>query len=158
MNGENKMNNGKLMFRLAVALGVLDISCAFMHLCFEATLLSNTSIYREFLLVENLLVGLAFLCLATTIFSVDHERRRFGIQLNSIFWGIFLVIATIFKPETSTLEIVRKWLPLSISQSSILILTGGSAFAIAIALLRLGRTSSRQWTNAPSITTKGRTR
>lgn len=123
-----------------VAAGALNLCCALAHLLFEAVLFRDTSAYREFLLVENLLIALVFALLGGGLLLGDEGRRRLTLHANLGFWGVFLVAVAAFRPPVTTMEPVKAWLP--VPQGVVLLGTGALALGLSVAAMVRSRGQS----------------
>jgi hypothetical protein len=117
------------MKQVIIAIASVDAFCSLVHLLFEITLLKDTSIYRDLLLIENLLISGVFVGLAVFLFSSNQTHRYFALQANTAFWGLFFMCALMFRPERTSLDPVREWLP--VSQGIILLIGGAACLSLA---------------------------
>ena len=97
-----------------------------MHLMYEFYFWGNTSIYADFLLVENFLIVCAFVWLAFVLI----KRKEKGLILNLIYWLIFTITVIIIKPEYTTLNIfaesffINQWLLLFVVGMLVITING----------------------------------
>jgi hypothetical protein len=112
-----------------LSLGVFNLVGGLIHLTFEFFLLNNDSIYREFLLIENLLIGLVYIFLAGSLFWGDRQQRMFTIKANILFWLCFTMAVWGFQPEITSLNIIKELLP--VPQKYALIIIGITTFFLS---------------------------
>ena len=119
----------KKQFLYATILGILNFICGVIHFVFEFFLLSNTSIYREFLLIENILIAFMFFYFFYVLIWGVKMQKVFFAEMSIYFWIIFVFTVLCFQPEVTSLHMIN-WM-LSIPQKYILIFTGIVAFILS---------------------------
>lgn len=129
------MNNYKKLNILIVLLGVINFICGFMHIAFEYSLLFNNALYREFLLIENILIAFIFIYFAIYIFKGNQKERLFVLRMNICFWMIFIILVLVFQPEVTSLNIIKNLL--IVPQRYILLLSGICALILSLLNFRI---------------------
>lgn len=115
-------------------LAVADFLCGIMHIVMEFTLLHNDGIYREFLLVENLIVAIVFIYLSLSLVMNKGIVKLIAVRANIVFWFLFNIIILVFKPQTTTLILVDSII--RIPQNYTLCICGIICFLLSIISFR----------------------
>ncbi len=109
---------------------IMNIICAALHLIFEFYHINNYNkdVY-SFLLVENAIITFVFILMTYFIFISKKDYRILYIPL--IFWIFFEMIIFLLRPNYTTLNIIKQYLPV-LSQWIILSIYGGIIIMLTI--------------------------
>ncbi|MFQ5455726.1 MAG: hypothetical protein ACE5EA_05915 [Nitrospirota bacterium] len=136
------MNNKKAVTDISTPIFVLimlNFMSGIMHILFEYHLLQNSGLYREFILIENLLIGLLFVYFSIGLFWGDQNQKKSLLIFQLAWWTAFVVSVILFWGSVSTLSMFNEWLP--VSESFILLTTG--LLGIIISILSLTKEMRR---------------
>ncbi len=123
------MGNTKQLRLIPVILGVMNLTGGLLHIAFEYFLLDNETVYRGFLLIENLLIGLVFIYFAFNIFFGDWQQKVLTMKTNILFWLCFVISVLLFQPEITSLNMIKDLLP--VPQGHVLLIIGIIAFTLS---------------------------
>lgn len=113
-----------------MVLGGMNLIGGLIHLGFEFFLWSNDTVYRGFLLIENLLIAFVFIYFGWSILFDQTPQKRRSIRLNCLFWLFFSIAFLVFQPEVTSLEIAKNLLPLP--QKHLLVMVGITALIFSM--------------------------
>lgn len=119
-------------------LAIINIISALMHFAFQVNLFRTSGMYRGFLLIENLLIGLVFLYCGVALFFGNKPYRKFLLTFQLTWWIAFVVLVLFNWGLVSTLSMFDPWLILP--QSLILAATGLTS--VLLAMFSLWRTQN----------------
>lgn len=106
----NKINSIRCLSKLLLSLVILNFVTGIMHIIFQFYLIKSTGIYREFLLIENLLIGFVFLYSSLGLFIGSNAQRRVLLIFQLLLWTIFFFLVIFYWGAVTTLSIFTKWL------------------------------------------------
>lgn len=113
-----------------IVLAVNNLVGGILHIIFEFYLLKEQSIYRGFLLIENMLITAVFIYFCYGLLLTNKVMRITVIKQNVLFWLVFAISFFLFQPEITSLVIYEKYLPLG--QKEALQIIGSISFAISL--------------------------
>lgn len=106
------------------SLIIINCFCALLHFAFEYYLLNYQGIYREFLLIENLLIGFVFVSFSAGLYFGSEPVRQTLLNYQLAWWSVFVVLVIAFWDAVTTLSMFKQWFTLPLSESSVLLTTG----------------------------------
>lgn len=106
------------------SLIIINCFCALLHFAFEYYLLSYQGPYREFLLIENLLIGFVFISFSAGLYFGTKPVRQALLNYQLIWWSVFVILVIAFWDAVTTLSMFKQWFTLPLSESSVLLATG----------------------------------
>jgi hypothetical protein len=127
MKWEYNLKNQRMDI-FTTALAINNIIGGVLHLIFEFYLLSDTSIFRGFLLIENFLIGMLFIYFGFGLLFLKIKQRIFLIQINIGFWLLFVIAFILFQPDITSLVVIERYLPMQ--QKNMLLMIGIITFCI----------------------------
>lgn len=92
---------------LKILITLSDALTSIMHVIFQIYLLEreNIGIYAKFLLTENILIAMFFLCLCVILILSKYNKTI--ILYNIVVWFFFILCILLLKPENTTLDILN---------------------------------------------------
>lgn len=107
---------------MAKIIGLINLSCGFIHILFQFYLFNQTFYYLDILLIENILVALVFTYMGILFFTKSLYKSISFQVFHMIFWVVFLVHVIYIQPYRTTLVLVEgfillppQWIILSIT-------------------------------------------
>jgi hypothetical protein len=113
-----------------LALIFLNFICALLHFLFEYHLWFQQGELREFLLIENVLIGFVFLSFSIGLYFCREKLLSILVTVQLIWWIVFSITVVLFWNAVTTLSMFRPWLTLPLSESAMLLITGLMAIGI----------------------------
>jgi len=103
-------------------LSAINICGAMLHFAFEFTLDGSGSEYREFLLIENILIGFTLFFSGISLLFGDKSQKKMMLFFQIIWWSIFSVTVIYAWGGITTLSMLRGFI--SLPESLMLLLIG----------------------------------
>jgi len=103
-------------------LATINLMSGILHFFFEKALLKSGSIYREFLLIENVLIGIVFLYFGYQLIKPETGATVVLLKFQLLWWLVFSILVVTFWGSASTLSMLDPWIPCT--KSYILLFTG----------------------------------
>ncbi len=130
MNGKEMTPGG--LPRTVTALAVINFMCAALHFAFEFFLYKEQGVYREFLLIENLLIGSVFFMFAVGLILVDEKARALLLDAQLAWWVLFSISVIGFWDAVTTLSMFKTWMKMPVSESTMLLATGVACVCLCL--------------------------
>jgi|GEM_PF-6338225 len=111
-------------------LAVVNIISGVMHIAFEIPLLKTTWIYKEFLLIENMLIAFVFIFFGYELIKSNTNITFILLKFQILWWMLFTILVITFWGSASTLSMLDAWIPLT--KSYILLATGAVGIVVSV--------------------------
>ena len=124
---ENVKNTNIISF---VIIG-FNLFASIMHFLYQIQIAKSEGLlFKEFLLVENLIVAFIFLYVSVSLMIMNYDSKQNILIFNSFLYGVLIISVTLYKPKDCTLSMIKILDP--INKSYILLLFGVTSLILSI--------------------------
>ncbi len=131
-----KLKTAPLLKKYALGLLIfLNLVAAFLHFTYHIELIKYQGMYQKFLIITNIMYGFSFLYIAAGVYLGNSYQRHTCIIFNLVWWVTNAVIVFSFTPDITTLDLLKKFIPLPFEDMVCIILYFMGQISLSIYLL-----------------------